>query len=211
LLWDVVDAQQTKKDKFFLFIYGTLCNGWRLILVQLPQLILVFLKMCNSHGCEKDPAGITKAIQLGFSLWALLFTILIYPFLRMYFCCKYGPKFSFGDFCSLIYEQHVNKVLVPLLEKEDPSSLQTLRAQQKEKGKKEKDKTKETPSEAPPEWQTSIIEKAKHVMKSVYTLDALKDVATSTAKSAEAEATEQLKNEVNSSAISVNSEATEMV
>jgi len=79
------------------------------------------------------------------------------------------------------------------------------------KEKKEKDKTKETPSEAPPEWQTSIIEKAKHVMKSVYTLDALKDVATSTAKSAEAEATEQLKNEVNSSAISVNSEATEMV
>lgn len=191
LLWDEIDNQKTKKDRFFLFIYGTWCNGPRLLFVQTPQLVLCFMKMCKG-GCKADPAIITKTIQLGLSLWALLVTLLIYPFLRLYFCCKYGPKFSFADYCILMKEQHVNKVLVPLLEKEDPSTLKALKQAQKEKANKKKDKDtekekeKETPQgkETPQEenWKTSIIEKAKWVIRSVYSLETLKEMASDAVK-----------------------------
>eukprot|EP00456_Euglypha_rotunda_P020083 TRINITY_DN1765_c0_g1_i1.p1 TRINITY_DN1765_c0_g1~~TRINITY_DN1765_c0_g1_i1.p1 ORF type:complete len:226 (+),score=26.52 TRINITY_DN1765_c0_g1_i1:79-756(+) len=177
LLWDKIEAQKTGKDKFFLFIYGTLKNGLRLLFVQTPQLVLCFVKMCNSEGCDTDPAIITKTIQLGFSLWALLFTMLIYPFLRFYFCCKYGPKFSFADYCLLMTEQHVNKVLTPLLEKEDPDALKTLQSQQKEKGKKKEKTTPSDPESNPSKTNStyprdSIIEKAKALPGLVYALDA---------------------------------------
>jgi len=143
--------------------------------------------MCDSDGCEADPAMITKSVQLFLSLWALLFTVLIYPFLRLYFCCKYGPKFSFGDFCKMMFERHVNEVLTPLLEKEDKSALKELRKKQKDKAKKKdkkdkKDKEKETATpQQQDDWHTSLILKGKYVIQSVYSLETLKDAGSAAA------------------------------
>jgi len=73
----------------------------------------------------------------------------------------------------LLIEQNVNKVLVPLLEKENPTALKALRSQQKEKGKKKEEKPPTDQAKENSGYpKTSIIEKAAALPRIVYAIDA---------------------------------------